>query len=702
MVGAERKPTGEAGGSRRWLLTSGVVLFGVLVLSVCIPFVYTSFVVSNSGQGGANAASSGGRTSDPAVPPDSGHVKGPSEWRSLPRGHETVAPVPHVDEEAGLRAGSWRVEVALDPPVSGQQLPVWSAYLVGRKDPDSPRIVIQRVDCPVGTVAATFVDVPVGTYDVQVRASGWISQDLFGVAYDGLAKQSTVALYRLGTLTCRVGNAKGIAVPGIPVALYPRRRLLPFFSTGDVKNPEADAVDFRLLRESKADGEASFVDLPPSEDYWLLAGDEKYASQRINGIRIRPGQHVTVDVVLVEGAYVVGSVVQYDGKPITGASIRGFRPYDAGVDADITVNRSALAGTVGWIQQGLARSGKDASFRLGPLSPGNVKVVVHVSGDATDMRVEIKLSLAPGETRDLGEIRPKYPPLELVFVCDGVERPTDLHVMVEPRPDKAFAHEPSASGLINVSVGSSERALIQNLPPGAAIVVVRSWSNATELVQLRVDDVGRSPKTVEVVLRPSASNIPSPDIGLSIAPLPPKNGFFGAALIHPTGSPVSLRYINGVIPAATQNGVFAPSMKVGTSGAGDYTIWATDGDRTGVTQFVIQAGEKERLVPVSLDQPAGGLILDVRAVDGSPINGATVEWYWNLEHLEKSAFSRPYLQVVSDAQGVALLKGFPANHSELCLLVAAPGFKSKVVSTAAGTTVASPRTETVWLERSSK
>jgi hypothetical protein len=120
--------------------------------------------------------------------------------------------------------------------------------------------------------------------------------------------------------------------------------------------------------------------------------------------------------------------------------------------------------------------------------------------------------------------------------------------------------------------------------------------------------------------------------------------------------------------------------------------------QTVVKEFMVDVEDTDKTIPIQLANEAGGLKLEIRSTTGNPIEGASVEWYWDEDHLTKSTFDLPYLQETTGTDGVVLMRGFPADHPELVFRVTAAGFKSTVLRCQSGTTVSSPRLELIWLE----
>ncbi len=315
------------------------------------------------------------------------------------------------------------------------------------------------------------------------------------------------------------------------------------------------------------------------------------------------------------------------------------------------------------------------------------------------MQSQLDIHVRPGEVYDLGTIRPTHPQIEFVFVCDGFNHPGDLQMIVNPRPWNEEVKGSPESGLVHIDVAQRDRVTIQNLPPGKIGVIVTSRSRAIEVFSTTYDITTR-PGRLELWLRPARPEPAATTIRVTVTPVQDFESYFGAALILPDTDSAILRYNFGIIPAESGNGGFAANLVFKNRMPGAYTLWLTDGNRSFVRSVSVTGSENEVSVQAHMTEVAGACEFRVRSINGIPVSGAQVEWYWDDDHMAAAEkFGSPYLNSTTDDQGVALVKGYPANHGSLVFRVRAAGFASETVRMRSGSTVDSPAVEHVWLTR---
>ncbi|MCC7509237.1 MAG: carboxypeptidase regulatory-like domain-containing protein [Planctomycetes bacterium] len=630
------------------------------------------------------------------TPPTTAGPVGPATVRALPEGHEDV-PVETSADDASPEG--WKVSVRLMPSTDDAELS-FRIYLVRHSPARTGQRQVVRKGLAAADKPALFANVDPGRYDVQVRSSGWVAQDEVDIEYAGGPGATEVAVYRLAALACRLYDEQQRPVEGATVAVYPPSNLLPYFAEtiSDEYRVERHH-SFPLLRKSDQAGSVQFTDLPPGDGYWIRAESQIHASVRVNDVKLAPGETQPVDVQLLTGAFVTGRLVNYDGSPSSNGTARALRPYNPSRDKEIQVERGGATTSEGWLQERMDQTNENGEFRIGPLTPGTIRVQLHSAEDGVHAQVQRDVQVRPGEVYDLGTIGPRYPPVEFVFVCDGFNHPGDLQMMINPMPQGDAAQESPESGLIQIDVAQRDRVNVQNLMPGRVAVIVTSRSRAIELFSTTFDITNR-PQRLELWLRSAQPEAYTATIRVSVTPVPDFESFFGAALILPGEYPANLRYNFGVIPADAGNGALAADLAFRKRTPGNYTLWITDGNRCIVKSVSVTGSENEVLVMAHMADAAGACEFRVRSIDGLPVADAQIEWFWNDEHLQASEkFGSPYLISKTNSEGIALVKGYPANHGSLVFRVHAQGYRSETVRARFGSTVDSPAVEHIRLTR---
>ncbi len=141
-----------------------------------------------------------------------------------------------------------------------------------------------------------------------------------------------------------------------------------------------------FVARSGAGGRYALRGLSPQR-YTLSADDERFVAWS-RPLTLVAGQPESQDIALVRGATLAGRVVSEQGLPIEGARLRFTRGGESVVQAFVR----SLQG------EGVARSGRDGSFKATRLAPGD-RQRLDVQHDDFEERTIGGVSLLPGATR---------------------------------------------------------------------------------------------------------------------------------------------------------------------------------------------------------------------------------------------------------------------------------------------------------------
>ncbi len=188
------------------------------------------------------------------------------------------------------------------------------------------------------------------------------------------------------------------------VVLDPGRTL-----KGVVVGPDGQPLAGARVSGQKAMNYWEREPLQGAEFTMLSLGDDEsrliqvmHEGQRLAGSRMVRGTDTgPVRVALQPWGSVTGRLVTPDGEPLNGVEVAAYGSM-----------KKEDAGRVGFLS-GRARPGKDGTFRLDGLAPGlayNLSVVKGYYGLETEGPPLKGLTVKPGETKDLGEVRVKSGP----------------------------------------------------------------------------------------------------------------------------------------------------------------------------------------------------------------------------------------------------------------------------------------------------
>lgn len=666
----------------------------------------------------------------------------PGKVRRLPANIQDVAV--DDDSDADATGDKWEIVANPIPASAADELNSW-------------RVVLSTEDTAKQAASANgdavqFRGVEPGVYNLQVRADGWVAADLSGVEYGGEFRETTLDLYRLGVIRVRVRDEFDRPVPDLSVVLdHEGEILMPYIVAKD--RDVSARVDewavaethtrlaFPLAKTTDKQGFAVFSNLPPGPRYRAMAGSNEFATARVNRIGLPPGNTRTVDVSVNSGAFITGTVLGGDGDPLQRAEVRAFRLHNSEQDSEYEVKQTGTVRARGWIQEQIVRANADGTFRVGPLPPGPTRIRVDNGRNATEgmvahmrhgaekyaewlavnatgvgVRLSAEVALRAGEERDIGVLRPEHPPIELVFMCNGFEQPEDLHITASPMVDHSNPESTidvmSEYGMVALHLGSCDRAVIENLPPCNLNVSVTSLSGRIEPHHVQFEGVGERPMTFDINLDRAGAKEPTVDLRAIPDPVPANNdNFFAIGLIQPREGVPAVRYLShgpggssvcSVIKSMARNK--AINLFDERKARDGYILWMTNGDRTAVRRIdVADKGGERVAIEIPLNEEAGACEFRVTSADGTALKNAVVAWFWDSDHMSGAAHL-PYLRETTDAEGMAMLRGFPTRRNDFprvehVFRISADGYKSKVLRTFGGT-ASNPTIEKVSLTKS--
>ncbi|HEX9670963.1 MAG TPA: carboxypeptidase-like regulatory domain-containing protein, partial [Thermoanaerobaculia bacterium] len=152
--------------------------------------------------------------------------------------------------------------------------------------------------------------VPPGKYDLEVRASGFATARVPGVAIDaaGEVDLGTVVLARAVTLSGRVIDAEGVPITGAEIATH---RGEPRFSS--FEPPHGAAVT------TAADGAFALPDLGADEQWVLAVTRNGYAGRMVRAVTAHGAP--PLEIVLHPASRLAGRVIDDRAHPVAGAAV---------------------------------------------------------------------------------------------------------------------------------------------------------------------------------------------------------------------------------------------------------------------------------------------------------------------------------------------------------------------------------------------
>ena len=235
--------------------------------------------------------------------------------------------------------------------------------------------------------------VPPGKYDLEVRASGFATARVPGVAIDaaGEVDLGTVVLARAVTLSGRVIDAEGVPITGAEIATH---RGEPRFSS--FEPPHGAAVT------TAADGAFALPDLGADEQWVLAVTRNGYAGRMVRAVTAHGAP--PLEIVLHPASRLAGRVIDDRAHPVAGAAVM-LHPV-----------RSDVVGAA-------AQTDVDGRFRLEQVPSGPAQVAVHADGYAPARLPALEVPEG-GEVDDLEVVlRPAVVLAGKVTLPDG--RPAD-------------------------------------------------------------------------------------------------------------------------------------------------------------------------------------------------------------------------------------------------------------------------------------
>ena len=373
------------------------------------------------------------------------------------------------------------------------------------------------------------------------------------------------------------------------------------------------------LTETVADGEGRFrVDGIPRNEIVTLSAEAPGFVRGGRSLMLGEGaeEHPPVELVLAPAARAGGVVLDPEGRPVPGASVRSW-PADPGEVEGALANIESRQGPWGWGlgQDCPVKSGEDGRFTVEGLAVGvGHRFSARAPGFARSLFTDPPVAAdAPGQELAV-EIRLRRAASLRVLVVDAEGTPAAAsRVHIDLEPGDRLAPDAGETGTFR----------FPDLPPGEYRVVAESagFTHAAEAFVLAEGEA----KEARMVL---AAKAPPPPA----EPAPPeaKPGTARLRLVPPPGETLPARYSASVVETLHGRGVgFTRALVDGLVVLEDLPagpvrlVVAVEGYAPVVRDVEVGSGEERDLGPVTLDAGAelSGTVLD-RA--GRPLPGARV------------------------------------------------------------------------------
>lgn len=229
-----------------------IAIVAVSLIVAIVALTYSAPLLFDGNNGNYPHRDDGENALKPRLPEGDQTIPGPKAYQPLPKDWAREIPgdaTPPADKSDGIV-----IEVRLVTDRAEFLQPEWTAYLVSSYS-ETDRTTVART---TGTGESTCRFVPkTGTYDIQLRAEGWIADDQFGIEFSGHNVALTVVLYQLAELRCSLVDVAGDAVADETATLYPPASLLSYHGL-TANNDEVDSnhrrAEFPLVVNSDSRG----------------------------------------------------------------------------------------------------------------------------------------------------------------------------------------------------------------------------------------------------------------------------------------------------------------------------------------------------------------------------------------------------------------------------------------------------------------